>query len=289
MKIEVYGVIYKIENTVNGKVYIGQTTNGFKGRYGCRWWEKTTNKHLLFSISKYGVEVFKVCEVQDVAFSKEELDAKEVYWIDYYNSTNPQKGYNKKHGGANGKPSLETIKKMRVINRRIADGNRGVKRPKKVTDKQKTTKLQQFMHKYSGEYADYLQSLLDKGVRKKEIQQEENISAWLLNKIIDHYNLQYTPLPSMSGNCKEKHHSYGKPQTERFKNILRQNAIKEMETRFQGEIENIEKMLDNNVSISEISRRYNCCRKTMRKVIKHYGLKTNGLNVRKFKKGDKMK
>lgn len=28
--IEVYGVIYKITNTINNKVYIGQTINGFK-------------------------------------------------------------------------------------------------------------------------------------------------------------------------------------------------------------------------------------------------------------------
>ena len=30
--MEVYGYIYKITNTVNGKVYIGQTINGFRIR-----------------------------------------------------------------------------------------------------------------------------------------------------------------------------------------------------------------------------------------------------------------
>ena len=33
--LEVYGIIYKIENTINHKVYIGQTTckMGFRDRY----------------------------------------------------------------------------------------------------------------------------------------------------------------------------------------------------------------------------------------------------------------
>lgn len=36
--IEAYGIIYKIENLINKKVYIGQTTrnNGFKGRYNAK-------------------------------------------------------------------------------------------------------------------------------------------------------------------------------------------------------------------------------------------------------------
>ena len=31
--LEVHGIIYKIENLVNHKVYIGQTTQGFNKRY----------------------------------------------------------------------------------------------------------------------------------------------------------------------------------------------------------------------------------------------------------------
>ncbi len=31
--ILIYGVIYKITNLVNGKIYIGQTIQGFKKRY----------------------------------------------------------------------------------------------------------------------------------------------------------------------------------------------------------------------------------------------------------------
>lgn len=116
--LEVYGVIYKITNLVNGKVYIGQTKNGrgFKDRYCCdgegieRVYKyhlsakengRTTNTYLLNSIKKYGFEKFKVIECFDYAFSLNELNIKEELWIKYYNSTNRKYGYNFRKGGDN--------------------------------------------------------------------------------------------------------------------------------------------------------------------------------------------
>lgn len=114
--IDIYGVIYKIENKINNKVYIGQTTIGFKARYSGGWWNRTHNIHLKSSVNKYGIENFRVCETIDVAFSKNELDIKEILWINKYNSTNRNFGYNDKTGGANGKPSKETVEKLRLKN-----------------------------------------------------------------------------------------------------------------------------------------------------------------------------
>lgn len=118
--IECYGVIYKVLNRVNNKVYIGQTTKdrGFKGRYdysgegveriyktiSVRKGSKSYNSHLYKSIEKYGYDNFDVCEVFDVAFSKSELDLKEKSWIAIYKSTNRNYGYNFTDGGGNGKP-----------------------------------------------------------------------------------------------------------------------------------------------------------------------------------------
>lgn len=115
---EVYGIIYKITNKVNGKVYIGQTTqeNGFKGRYPHKgvgvervlkyheWYIKngySRNMFLYNSIKKYGCENFDVCEVFDIAFSQDELNIKEECWISIYKSTNQKYGYNIKFGGDN--------------------------------------------------------------------------------------------------------------------------------------------------------------------------------------------
>lgn len=97
--------IYKITNQVNGKVYIGQSRN-IKQR-----WNKhhtapfNINDHcyelpLYRAIRKYGLENFSF-EVIEECLSKE-LDNKESYWIKYYDSLNPEKGYNLSSGGQNG-------------------------------------------------------------------------------------------------------------------------------------------------------------------------------------------
>lgn len=109
--IEVYGIIYKITNKVNGKVYIGQTVKGFNKRYGYngigiervykhhKRRKENCNQHLLRSIEKYGVDAFEIMEVFDIAFSKQELLLKEKCWIAIYKSYNSEFGYNKTLGG----------------------------------------------------------------------------------------------------------------------------------------------------------------------------------------------
>lgn len=109
----IYGYIYLIENKVNNKKYFGQTTLAFNRRYsGGRWWEKTHNTHLKSSIKKYGIDNFTVNERYAVAYSKEDLDELEDYFINKYKTTDSRYGYNKKSGGAYGKHTLESRIKM---------------------------------------------------------------------------------------------------------------------------------------------------------------------------------
>ena len=92
--------IYKIENLINGKVYIGQSKDIDKrvkhhfvdSAFNEKNVEYNTPVHQ--AIRKYGVENFKV-EVLEQCL-REELDAREVYWIDKYESFPPDagKGYN---------------------------------------------------------------------------------------------------------------------------------------------------------------------------------------------------
>lgn len=141
--IECYGIIYKITNNINKKIYIGQTTKegGFKKRYdfkgvgiervynsllcNSKITNKYVNTHLLSSIQKYGVKNFDVCEIFDIAFSKEELDIKEQLWIQYFNSTNREFGYNFSTGGSNGKLHQTSIDKIKIkkLNKNLRGNN----------------------------------------------------------------------------------------------------------------------------------------------------------------------
>ena len=86
--------IYKITNLKNGKSYIGQSIDIYN-----RWHEhkyadnKPSIIHL--AIRKYGFDnfLFEIIE----KCSKEELDEKEIYWINYYDTFN--NGYNLTIGG----------------------------------------------------------------------------------------------------------------------------------------------------------------------------------------------
>ena len=93
------GIIYKVTNQENGKIYIGQTIQTLNERknkhyYKARQEEYTT--HFINALRKYPEEVF-IWEIIDEAETQEVLDEKEKYWIAYYNSI--EEGYNTKDVG----------------------------------------------------------------------------------------------------------------------------------------------------------------------------------------------
>ena len=108
--------IYKITNNINGKIYIGQSWNIEKRWYHHKWC--CHNKHLLGAFKKYGIENFSF-EIL-LKFEEENelqvfLNFFEDFYIKCYDSTNPEKGYNKKSGGSNGRPIKEVLKRHSVI------------------------------------------------------------------------------------------------------------------------------------------------------------------------------
>lgn len=94
-------IIYKITNKINGKVYIGLTTQTLEYRWGRHLTEGrniNNNKHLYKSMRKYGENNFIIEQIDETDdFVK--LGELERYYIKMYDSTNIEKGYNLTAGG----------------------------------------------------------------------------------------------------------------------------------------------------------------------------------------------
>ena len=103
--------IYKITNTQNTKVYIGQTVQKLSDRLNHHF--RANPESVMYRAgAKHGRENFTIEEI-DSASSIEELNEKEIYWIAFYNSTDRSKGYNLMSGGGNkGSHSEESNLKM---------------------------------------------------------------------------------------------------------------------------------------------------------------------------------
>lgn len=97
------GVIYKVTNISNEKVYIGQTTKDLeeRKRNHLRSSHNSSPKYLFHkALKKYG-ELSFLWEVIDIGYNKDDLNAKEKWWISYYNSLACNNGYNLSDGGSN--------------------------------------------------------------------------------------------------------------------------------------------------------------------------------------------
>ena len=86
--------IYKTTNLINNKIYIGQDSKDREGYLG-------SGSLLRYAIRKYGRENFKK-EVLEICATKEELDAAEKKWIEFYHSQDKTIGYNIAFGGEGG-------------------------------------------------------------------------------------------------------------------------------------------------------------------------------------------
>ena len=87
--------IYKIENVENNKIYIGSSINLDSREYKHFWMLNKNihdNNYLQNSFNKFGEDSF-FFEIIEIC-SSNELIVKENYYINKYNSNNPEFGYN---------------------------------------------------------------------------------------------------------------------------------------------------------------------------------------------------
>jgi group I intron endonuclease len=131
-------IIYKITNSINDKVYIGQTVESLKKRWNRHTWGCTIKRNAMAitnAIVKYGKENFIIEEI-DKADDIEELNEKEIYYINLYKSMSPN-GYNLTTGGNNKRLSEETKRKISESNkgrkaseetiRKLSESHKGIK------------------------------------------------------------------------------------------------------------------------------------------------------------------
>jgi group I intron endonuclease len=109
------GIIYKAENLVNGKCYVGQTTLGLKKRIQGHQNDKKYNSYpFLNALNKYDKEDFEWTILENNIKKQSHLNILEKFWILYLNSRSPN-GYNLQEGGARGKQHESTKIKMSKI------------------------------------------------------------------------------------------------------------------------------------------------------------------------------
>lgn len=118
------GVIYKITNTLNGKIYVGQTRQNLNRRINGHK-NSSVKRGIDAAIAKYGwknfiAEVIETCPV-------EQLNEREIFWIAELKSKVPN-GYNLTDGGDGAlNPSKETRAKMSVARKGKTPHNKGKK------------------------------------------------------------------------------------------------------------------------------------------------------------------
>jgi group I intron endonuclease len=231
-------IIYKTTNLINGKIYVGQDSKNDKNYLG-------SGVILKKAIKKYGLESFKK-EVIDIANTKEELDLKEIFWINKLNSTDKFIGYNLSNGG-NGclgcKVSKETRLKMSINNsgsnnpmfgKYLSEKtliNRSIKVKKEGTHRG----CENGNFKYDIKYEDLLELYINQNLK--------------IDAIADIYNCHRTVISD---------------------NIKKYKINKALSNKYNLEIIEIDKLLSEGLTLVEIGRKYGCSNKIIHKFIKKH-------------------
>ncbi len=88
-----YGYIYKTTCLITKLIYVGQhKAANFDIKY------IGSGRRFKKAVQEFGKENF-ICELIDTAENLDELNSKEEYWVEFYQSRDPLIGYNVKKGG----------------------------------------------------------------------------------------------------------------------------------------------------------------------------------------------
>lgn len=96
--MKVVGIIYRFTNIVNGKSYIGKTTKSLSRRKTEHFSFDNPRTYFQFAIKKYGKDSFK-CDILKECFSEIELNESEIFYINFFKTSDINFGYNMTKGG----------------------------------------------------------------------------------------------------------------------------------------------------------------------------------------------
>jgi group I intron endonuclease len=247
-----YGIIYRATNTINGKVYIGQTVRRLEDR---------KNQHIRKSVSpgndfhaaiqKYGPSAFTWEEI-DSAENVKELNEREIYWIAFYNSINKEKGYNSYLGGSGDSSLAQKGRKLSEEHKRkIADGAKiGQRKRFEQHNREKAIRLEQ--ERKQKEAARALAESLKPPKKTKEEMVELtrliNIERWANPEFREH----------MRTIAKQ---NMGKEQKEKMRITRQENAKAGSRARNDGkltidDVKKIKRLIADGVPCSRIAERY---------------------------------
>lgn len=149
-------VVYKHTNLLNGKIYIGITSQSLKNRCGKNGIGYRECPFFYNAIKKYGWDNFK----HDILYknlTKEEAEQKEIELIAEYNSNNSDYGYNIANGGnCKGTMAEETKVKISIAQkgRKFSEEHK-----KKISESQLGEKNHRFGKKQTDEFKEFIRNV----------------------------------------------------------------------------------------------------------------------------------
>lgn len=200
-------VVYKIENNADGRVYIGQT-NSLQRRMIQHRCEK--RRCVDKSINKYGIKSFAV-SVIDEAKTRDELNEKEKYWIQFYDCRFP-KGYNFTDGG-DGSPGHTMSEENKI---KLRDSRIGYICSAETRQKMRVAKLGRTI----SDEQKKKQSEALKGIVFSE-ERKRNISKGLTGQVFTEERRLNASIARMG----EKNHNYGKHFSEDHKRKISESNM----------------------------------------------------------------
>jgi group I intron endonuclease len=149
--MNIYGIVYKIINITNNKVYVGQTVRNVEIRWKQHLYlYEKLDYPLYLAMRKYGVENFSVETICE-CYNQNELDNKEVYYTNLLEASVDSNGYVCRIGNGKGNLSAETKQRIsEAMTNRYESGSPGPFSGKCHTEEAKRKMSRSIKETYAG-------------------------------------------------------------------------------------------------------------------------------------------